>query len=634
MTAKRTLNFPIYLFNEGTNFESYRMMKVAYVVHDGKKCWRFRCWAPNARSVSVVGDFNAWDRGKNPMQPVGGGIWEGFIRGLKRFDNYKFSVEGADGQVFMKADPFALHAETPPATASKIYDIGGYKWGDEAYYQAKQGKNPYESPMNIYEMHLGSWRKHEDGNYFSYRDVAKDLVPYLKDMGYTHVELMPLTEHPFEGSWGYQVSGLFAPTSRFGTPHDLMYLIDCLHQAGIGVILDMVLSHFPKDRHGLYEFDGTSQYEYDDPLKREHKGWGTMVFDYGKPAVRSFLISAACFWIEYYHIDGLRLDAVASMLYLDYDRKNGEWRPNKFGGNYNLEAIQFLQTLNKAILTRYPGVVTIAEESTAFPMVTMPPDPGGLGFNFKWNMGWMNDVLDYVKIDPFFRKGAHNKLTFSISYAFNENFILPFSHDEVVHGKASMISKMPGNYHDKFAALKSLYAYQMAHPGKKLNFMGNEFGQFIEWNYQKQLDWLLLEYDSHFQLKRFVRDLNRFYLDNPPFYELDDTYDGFKWIIVDDNIQNVVAFMRVDKSDRKVIVLINFSDVKREGYEFGVPDAGDYEVALNSNAAIYGGDSALEEIYTSEPKENHGFANTVTIDLEGNSAVYLRLIPKKEEALC
>ena len=408
----KQLELPIYLFNEGTNAEAFRLMHASYVVKDGKKLWRFRCLAPHAKSVSVVGEFNGWDRTMNKMAPIGGGIWEGYAKSLKKYDTYKFSIETQSGDVLLKADPFATHTETPPATASKIYDISGYEWHDKDFINSLKKRNHLESPMNIYELHLGSWRRHDDGNYYSYRDLAESLVPYLKEMGYTHVEFLPVTEHPLEMSWGYQVGSFFAPTSRFGTPHDFMYLVDKCHEAGISVILDLVLSHFPKDAFGLYRFDGEPLYEYDDPLKAEHKTWGTMVFDYGKGAVRSFLISCACFWIEYYHIDGLRLDAVASMLYLDYDRRGGEWRPNKDGGNYNLEAISFLRDLNTTVLSRNPHAITIAEESTAFPMVTMPPDIGGLGFNFKWNMGWMNDVTDYVKIDPFFRKGAHNKLRF------------------------------------------------------------------------------------------------------------------------------------------------------------------------------------------------------------------------------
>jgi 1,4-alpha-glucan branching enzyme len=626
---KNKLDYPIYLFNEGTNFESYKLFKLSYVARGGKKCWRFRCWAPRAKSVSVVGDFNGWKHGVNKMERIGGGIWECFIPGLKKYDNYKFSIEGVDGVIRHKADPYALHTETPPATASKIYDLNGYRWNDNDYMERRSYKNHYKLPMNIYEVHLGSWKRHADGSYLTYLELIDTLIPYVKEMGYTHIELLPVTEHPYEGSWGYQVGCLFAPTSRFGTPHDFMAFVDACHREGIGVILDFVISHFPKDSFGLYEFDGAPLYEYSDPSKQEHKGWGTRVFDYGRPEVNSFLMSAAAFWLDYYHIDGLRLDAVASMLYLDYDRKEGEWHPNAQGGNYNLEAIEFIQKFNRTILTKYPHAVMIAEESTAFPMVTMPPSAGGLGFNYKWNMGWMNDILTYESIDPFFRKGAHDKLTFSITYAFSENFILPFSHDEVVHGKGSMISKMEGNYAEKFAALKALYVYQFTHPGKKLNFMGNEFGQFIEWDYRKELDWMLLEYESHAKLKDFCKALNKLYLSEKPLHELDSQPEGFRWIVVDDKTQNVIAYYRSDSAGNKIIVIISFSDVLRKGYCFGVPEAGKYKVILNTNAKEFGGETAIKEAYESESVPMHGFNNILTIDLEGNSALILKLI--KEE---
>lgn len=628
------LEYPIYLFNEGTNAESYELLQSAYVVKNKRKGWRFRCWAPNAKSVSVVGDFNEWDRKENRMTQIGGGIWECHIRGLKKFDIYKFSIETADGNVLTKSDPFATHAETPPANASKIFDLGGFKWRDKDYFEALKSRNHQVSPINIYEVHLGSWKKYADGNFYSYRDMADALVPYVKEMGYTHIELLPVTEYPLDMSWGYQVGGFYAPTSRFGTPHDFMYFVDRCHSEGIGVIMDLVLSHFPKDAFGLYRFDGTPLYEYSDPLKAEHKGWGTMAFDYGKGGVRSFLISCANFWLKYYHIDGLRLDAVASMLYLDYDRKEGEWRPNKDGGNYNLEAISFLQDLNKSVLTNFPNAFTAAEESTAFPMVTMPPSVGGLGFTFKWNMGWMNDILSYEKIDPFFRKGSHNKLTFGITYAFSENFILPFSHDEVVHGKCSMIGKMAGEYSEKFSALKALYAYQFAHPGKKLNFMGNEFGQFIEWDYAKQLDWFLLDYDTHANLKAFNKKLNAVYLGNRALWEQDSVYDGFKWLVVDDSIQNVVALYRESKDGERVVAIINFSDVDREVYSFGVPDEGVYEVILDNLSPEFDGIETEPVEYVTEDKPMHGQKQIVTLELKGNQALYLKLKKGGSQPIC
>lgn len=625
--SKNTYDYPIYLFNEGTNYESYKFFCPCYVQRDGKKLWRFRVWAPNAKSVSLVGDHNNWDRTVDPMTEIEStGIWEVYVKGMKRYSNYKFSLERTDGTIRLKADPYATHAETMPANASKVYDIAGFEWTDEKYLAERNRRNTYESPMNIYEVHLGSWKRYEDGNVYSYNHLATELVTYVKEMGYTHIELLPVTEYPYEGSWGYQTTGLFAPTSRYGTPHDFMELINACHEAGIGVIMDFVLSHFPKDEFGLFEFDGTCLYEYDDMYKQEHKGWGTRVYDFNKPQVRSFLISAVDFWISNYHIDGMRLDAVASMLYLNYDRKEGEWQANKFGGEYNLEAVYFLQSLNKAILSRHPGVVMIAEESTAFPMVTMPPSYGGLGFNYKWNMGWMNDTLDYIGIDPFFRKGAHNKLTFSITYAFSENYILPFSHDEVVHGKASLIGKIPASYEEKFAGARTLLAYQMAHPGKKLNFMGNEFAQFIEWDYRKQLDWLLLEYESHRKFRKFVCDLNFLYRKERALYERDSTYEGFKWTVVDDNTQNIIVFSRYAKDGSSLIFVGNFSPEERKGYEIGVDKRGEYEEVLNSDWEEYGGRTEKRGRMATKEEPRHGKEQSVTLDIPANGAMFIKLV--------
>lgn len=623
--AKNSIDYPVYLFNEGTNFQAYQLFSPTYCVKERKKAWRFRVWAPSAKSVSIVGDFNNWDRDANPMEKVAqSGIWECYIKGVKKYDIYKYSIEGQDNTVHLKSDPYALHTETAPSNGSKVYELSGYEWNDSQFLSKRSAKNHYKSPMNIYEVHLGSWRRHEDDNPYSYRDLVNSLIPYVKEMGYTHIELLPVTEYPYEGSWGYQTTGLYAPTSRFGTPHDFMYFIDKCHENGISVFMDFVVSHFPKDEFGLYEFDGSCLYEYSDVYKQEHKAWGTRVFDYNKPQVRSFLISAINFWIENYHIDGMRLDAVASMLYLNYDRKDGEWQPNIMGGEYNLEAIYFLQCMNKTILKEHPDVIMIAEESTAFPMVTMPPDKGGLGFNYKWNMGWMNDTLSYIKLDPFFRKGSHDKLTFGLIYAFSENYILPFSHDEVVHGKGSMLGKIPGNYDDKFEGLKTVFAYQIAHPGKKLSFMGSEFGQFIEWDYKKQLDWLLLDYPKHQQLRKFVKDLNIFYKESRPLYELDSSNDGFKWIVVDDYIQNIIIFKRMDSEGDEIICIMNFSPLERDNYEFGIAKKGTYKEVLNSAHIDYGGAVINNRSYKSEEKEMHGEKHALKVDIPGNSAVFIK----------
>ncbi|MCR4661415.1 MAG: 1,4-alpha-glucan branching protein GlgB [Clostridia bacterium] len=625
--SKNSYDYPIYLFNEGTNYESYTFFCPCYTQKNGKKYWRFRVWAPNAKEISVVGDFNNWDRNANPMERIGqSGIWECFISGVKRYDIYKFSILDNYGTVRLKSDPFATHTETMPANGSKIYDILGYEWHDEEFLKERATKNTYKGPMNIYEVHLGSWKRHEDGNPYSYLDLARELVPYVKSMGYTHIELLPITEYPYEGSWGYQTTGLYAPTSRYGTPNDFMAFIDACHAEGISVIMDFVLSHFPKDAFGLYEFDGTYQYEYGDIYKQEHKTWGTRVYDFGKPQVRSFLISAIDFWISKYHIDGMRLDAVASMLYLNYDRRDGEWMPNEYGGEYNLEAIYFLQCMNKAILSRHPDVIMIAEESTAFPMVTMPPSMGGLGFNYKWNMGWMNDTLDYIKIDPYFRKGAHNKLTFSITYAFSENYILPFSHDEVVHGKCSLMGKIPTEYENKFKGDKTLLSYQMAHPGKKLNFMGYEFAQFIEWDYKKELDWLLLQYDKHRLFNEYIKDLNNLYKSKKPLYELDCSYDGFKWTVVDDNTQNIVVFNRYASNGDSIIFVGNFSTVQRDDYVIGVDKKGKYKVILNSEWKKYGGDFEVEKLLETTDTPSHGKEQSLSIKIPACGSLFIELV--------
>ena len=588
----------------------------------------FRVWAPNAKSVSVVGDFNDWQSGINSCFYVDGGIWECIMPKLQTYTAYKYAIETPSGEIVLKADPYAFHCETPPGNASKIYDLEGYKWGDSAFI--KKRKPLYNAPINIYEVHLGSWRRNDDGSLIDYVTLADQLSAYVKDMGYTHIELLPVSEHPFDGSWGYQVSGYYAPSSRYGTPHDFMRFVDIMHQNGIGVIFDWVPAHFPKDSFGLWRFDGTPCYEYADERKGEHKEWGTAVFDYGRPEVQSFLISNAVYWAKEFHIDGIRVDAVAAMLYLDYNRNHGEWIANKYGGNENLEAVEFLRNVNSAMFRVNPSVLMIAEESTAWPMVTKPDYDGGLGFNFKWNMGWMNDMLRYMSLDPLFRKHNHDSLTFSFFYAFSENYVLPLSHDEVVHGKCSLISKMPGEYNDKFASLRAFYAYMMAHPGKKLLFMGQEFAQFIEWNYQTQLDWMLLEYDMHKKMQNFVRTLNLFYKSNKAFFEEDTSWEGFKWISNDDNEQSVISFYRSNKKTKKTIVVCNFVPVERQEYRIGVEQAGDYEIVLNTDDEQFGGfGTPIKKLISSEKVSMHGFKNSINLTLPPLSVLYLERKPKK-----
>ncbi|MEL7655104.1 MAG: 1,4-alpha-glucan branching protein GlgB [Bacillota bacterium] len=622
----KELEMPVYLFHQGTAVKAYEIMGSHSAVINGKKGCVFRVWAPQAKNISVIGDFNEWNAEGFLMEKITAqGIWQLFIPDIKEYTAYKYLIEDKQGNQFTKSDPFGFHMETRPGTASKIYDIDQYQWKDSKWRSRQKNKLPYSAPMNIYEVHLGSWKKYEDGNYFDYHKLTEELIPYVKEMGYTHLELMPVSEYPFDGSWGYQVIGYYAPTSRYGTPEGFMSFIDACHQAGIAVILDWVPGHFPKDSNGLYCFDGSNCYEYDDPLKNEHKEWGTRIFDWGKNEVRSFLISNAMFWLEKYHIDGLRVDAVASMLYLDYGRKDGQWRPNVNGGRENLEAVSFLQDLNKAIFQAYPNTLMIAEESTAWPMVTKPVHAGGLGFNFKWNMGWMNDTLQYMKTDPLFRKGSHNHLTFSFTYFFSENFILPLSHDEVVHGKCSLINKMPGEYESKFANLRTYFAYMMAHPGKKLLFMGSEFAQFIEWDYQKELDWNLLSFEMHRKFHDFMKELNQFYLTSPELWEQDDGWDGFQWIQADDSDSNIISFRRISKKGDNLIIVCNFSPVSRNNYRIGVPDSGIYKPVFHSGLEKFGGtsDNITNECKTDVIAHN-GYEYSLEVDLPGLSTIYWR----------
>ena len=626
-TESKHSDLPIYLFNQGSNFEAYRYLGAHLCEQNGEAGAVFRVWAPHAKAVSVVGDFNSWVPGTHPMAKVqqDGGIWELFIPGIKQYDVYKYCITTRNDELRYKADPYAFHTETRPSNGSKVYDIGGYQWGDAEWNAQAQKKDVINEPMSIYELHAGSWKMKDPENEipYNYSELADELIPYIKEMGYTHVELLPITEYPFDGSWGYQVTGYFAPTSRYGTPHDFMAFVDKLHQAGIGVILDWVPAHFPKDGYGLYMFDGEACYEDPNPRRGEHKEWGTMVFNYGMNQVQSFLVSSALFWIEQYHVDGLRVDAVASMLYLDYNRKDGEWEQNKNGGKENLEAISFLQKMNTTILSRYPHKMMIAEESTAWPLVTKPASDGGLGFNFKWNMGWMNDMLSYMKTDPLFRAGNHGKVTFSFFYAFSENFVLPISHDEVVHGKCSLINKMPGDYEAKFSNLRTFYGYMFAHPGKKLLFMGQEFGQFIEWDEKKPLDWMLLGYEKHQQLQQYVKDLNRFYAETPAMWQVDYSWEGFQWIVPDDNQQSVIAFLRRDAEGKMVMVVCNFNPVLREGYKMGVPNPGTYKEILSSDDVKYGGSGLHNEPLKSKKGEQHGFEQYISITLPPMSTIYL-----------
>lgn len=586
----------------------------------------FRVWAPRAKSVSVVGDFNDWSETANPCERIHGGIWQCEIDGLTEFSTYKYLVHGCDNTVRFKADPYGVHMETKPATGTKIFDISSYKWRDGAYMKKHRETAPYDRPMNIYEVNLGSWKQYPDGNFFSYKKFAEEIIPYIKEMGYTHVEFMPLTEYPFDGSWGYQVIGYFAPTSRFGTPADFMEMVDMFHGAGIPVILDWVPAHFPKDAAGLYEFDGSPCYEYSDPLKMEHKGWGTRVFDFGRPEVKSFLISSALHWIEKFHVDGIRVDAVASMLYLDYDRQGGEWRPNKYGGNQNLEAVEFLQELNTAVFSRNPNAIMIAEESTAWANVTKPKEMDGLGFNFKWNMGWMNDMMRYMSLDPYFRSYNHNELTFSFMYAFSENFILPISHDEVVHGKGSLVNKMSGmSVEEKMRTDKAFMGYMMAHPGKKMMFMGSEFAQFREWDYESGLEWFMIdEFPAHKDFQDFVKNLNRFYIDNPPMWNNDYSWDGFKWISADDNTQSIIVFRRIDRKGNEIIAVCNFAPVDRTDYRFGVPYRGTYTEVFNSSS-VDGKPYANQPVKSDNKTPMHGHEQSISINIPGLSTMYFKV---------
>lgn len=585
----------LYLFHEGNLFRSYRMLGAHLAVQDGVSGVRFAVWAPHAREVRVVGDFNAWDGSVHSLQKISiWGVWCLFVPAAKEGDYYKYEIVAADGTLIYKADPYAFWSEVKPGTASRITSLEGYEWKDQAWMERQKSASVLQSPMNIYEVHLGTWKKKPDGSYYTYRELADNMVEYVKEMGYTHIELLPLAEHPYDRSWGYQATGYYSVTSRFGTPKDFMYFVDCCHQAGLGVIMDWVPGHFVKDAHGLRRFDGEALYEYSDPARAEKPEWGTLSFDFSKPEVVSFLISNALFWMDVYHIDGLRVDAVASLLYLNFGKPRELWVKNARGGDENPEAIEFLKKLNHTVFGNYPHALMMAEDSTAWPLVTAPVHEGGLGFNYKWNMGWMNDMLKYMETDPYFRQGSHQLLTFSFMYTFSENYVLPLSHDEVVHGKKSLLNKMPGDYWQKFANLRVLYGYMMSHPGKKLLFMGGEFGQFDEWKDLEDLDWEMLGYDSHRSMHRYVRDLNHLYLREAALWELDHQPEGFEWIDPHDHKQSVTTFMRMSRNPEDVLVIVNnFTPVYHENYRIGVPYAGEYVELFNSDAGEYGGSGKL-----------------------------------------
>ena len=584
-----------YLFGQGTHYEIYKKLGAHLTEYEGEKGVYFAVWAPHAKGVRVVGEFNCWGSDgyrMNRLEPLG--IYEVFVPGLEEGCMYKYLIETEKGDYLYKADPFAFYAEKRPGTASRVADISGFTWHDDRWMTKRAGWNAAESPMSIYEVHPGSWKRHpheedEDG-FYNYRELAAELTEYIKKMGYTHIELMGIAEHPFDGSWGYQVTGYFAPTSRYGTPEDFQYMIDYFHKHNIGVILDWVPAHFPRDAHGLANFDGEALYEHPDSRRGEHPDWGTKIFNYEKSEVRNFLIANALFWLGEYHIDGLRVDAVASMLYLDYGKQDGQWLPNKYGGNENLDAVWFFKHLNSIVHGRGDGSMIIAEESTAWPGVTKDVDDGGLGFTFKWNMGWMNDFLEYMKLDPYFRKDNNNKMTFAMSYAYSENYILVLSHDEVVHLKCSMLNKMPGYLDDKFANLKAGYTFMFGHPGKKLLFMGNEFAQLQEWSEARELDWFLLKEDRHLHMQNYVRALLQLYKKYRCLYELDDSWDGFQWINADDSYRSIFSFVRYSKTKRKnLLFVMNFTPMERPDYRVGVPKKKKYELVLDSDAEEYGG---------------------------------------------
>jgi 1,4-alpha-glucan branching enzyme len=618
-------SFELHLHGEGTNYESYRTMGAHSCSHEGHTGVRFAVWAPNAQVVSVVGDFNGWDRTRHPMRRRDGGIWEFFMPGLGTGATYKYAVLARDGGVQEKCDPYGFFAEQPPKTASVVWPLSGHHWHDSVWMEERANHNWLHEPISAYEVHLGSWLRGEGDSHLTYRELAERLVPYVQRLNYTHIELMPVMEHPFTGSWGYQVSGYFAPTSRFGTPDDFRYFIDACHQAGIGVILDWVPGHFPRDVHALGRFDGSALYEHEDPRKGEHRDWGTLIFNYGRNEVRTFLLSNALYWLKEFHIDGLRVDAVASMLYLDYSRDHGDWIPNQYGGRENIEAIDFLRRFNE-LAHQVPGAITIAEESTSWPGVSRPTYLNGLGFTMKWNMGWMHDMFDYFSTDPLYRKYHQKNITFSMLYAFSENFLLPISHDEVVHGKGALVSKMPGDEWRRFANTRAFLAYMWGHPGKKLLFMGTEFGQTSEWNHDRQLEWWLLQYPFHHKMQALVAELNALYRREPALYEIDDDHRGFEWIDFRDVEQSVIIFARYAR-DREdfLIFCCNFTPMERVGYRIGLPRAGGYQEVLNTDATVFGGTNQGNggSVYA-HPEAFHGRPASARVTLPPLGVVVLK----------
>ena len=619
------------VFHTGDSVRAYDFLGAHLVNRNDKNGVVFRVWAPTARSVSVAGDFNNWNNEANYMYNIGYGVWEVFVEGVKEFCTYKYCIESEYGDRLMKADPYAFHAQTRPGQASVVYDIESYSWNDSEWFNKRKENNISSSPMNIYEIHAGSWRKYPDGNFFNYQKLADELIPYLKEMHYTHVQLMPIMEYPYDGSWSFQTTGYYAPTSRYGTPSDFMAFVDKLHGEGIGVILDWVPSNFPTDDFGLARFDGSPLYESNDPKTSKRDSWGTCLFNYARFEVTSFLVSCAMFWLDKYHIDGLRIGALSSMLYLDYGKTEGEWEPNKFGGKENLDAVDFVKRLNTAVHMYHPDVMMFAEENTSWPKLTHKIEDGGLGFDFKWNMGWMNDMLHYMSLNSMWRPFNHDSLTFSFYYAFSEKFLLPISHDEVSHGKGSLIKQMPGKYDEQFAGVRAFITYMYAHPGKKLVFMGTEIGQFDEWNHEEAIQWDLLEFEKHKKLRTFFKELNKFYLDCKPLYELDTVWKGFDWIHHDDYTNSVIAFKRTDKNGDEIVSVCNFQPIRRDEYCIGVPKYGLYDEVFNSDEERFGGSGVVNgNNIKTEVMKIHGFDQGLSLTLPPLSVIYLRCAKELE----